>query len=122
MESILYEGPNEFERISEFLQDTLQGGLVVIELRKENDMLNREIRSLQTDLEKQKAAHDAARAEIARAKLGQVSQTTFFALLRSPWVFTPSIFFVVDRCRIACQKHIKILSHARCDRSDTRAL
>jgi hypothetical protein len=73
-ENILYEGPNELEKIGEFLQDAIGGGTVVVELRREVETLNRELRGLRGEVVQEREAAAAARAEAARIRLGQVLQ------------------------------------------------
>eukprot|EP00282_Hemiselmis_andersenii_P036791 CAMPEP_0169445612 /NCGR_PEP_ID=MMETSP1042-20121227/10532_1 /TAXON_ID=464988 /ORGANISM="Hemiselmis andersenii, Strain CCMP1180" /LENGTH=536 /DNA_ID=CAMNT_0009557019 /DNA_START=19 /DNA_END=1626 /DNA_ORIENTATION=+ len=74
VERIVYDGPNDLERICEFLHDAIEGGPLVVELRREVQDLNRELRGLRAEAQAQADAVEAARAETARAKLGQVGQ------------------------------------------------
>ena len=74
-DSILaYEGPTDFEKLSEFIRDTSSGGQALVELRKEMAQYTREIKGLKLELEREREAVKSARAEVARSKLGQVGQ------------------------------------------------
>lgn len=73
-ESIIYDGPNDFDRICEFLGDALDGGPLVVELKREADVLRREAKSLRAELAQKADLLEASRAETARVKLGQVGQ------------------------------------------------
>jgi hypothetical protein len=73
-ENILYEGPNDFDKLCEFLKDAIGGGSVVVDLRRQVETLNREVRGLRSEVAKEREAASAARAEAARIKLGQVGQ------------------------------------------------
>eukprot|EP00960_Hanusia_phi_P066986 766519-Hanusia_phi.AAC.2 len=69
-----YEGPSDFDRISEFLVETAGGRSPALELRRELEMQKREMKSLRQELEREREALQGARTEIARSKLGQVGQ------------------------------------------------
>ncbi|EKX37235.1 hypothetical protein GUITHDRAFT_116649 [Guillardia theta CCMP2712] len=71
---IPYEGPSDFDRISEFLVETGGGRSPALELKRELEMQKREMKSLRQELEREKEALQVARTEIARSKLGQVGQ------------------------------------------------
>ena len=69
-----YEGPTDFERLSEFIRDTGSSGLAGIGLRKEIEDYKREVKALRVELEREREAVKTAQAEVARSKLGQVGQ------------------------------------------------
>jgi DNA repair exonuclease SbcCD ATPase subunit len=69
-----YEGPTDFESLSDFIRDMSRGGVALVQLRREVDEHKREIKGLKVDLEREREAVKTARAEIARSKLGQVGQ------------------------------------------------
>jgi hypothetical protein len=74
VESIVYDGPNDFDLICQFLSDALDGGPLLVELKREVETLKREARSLKAELMQKNDALETSRAETARAKLGQVGQ------------------------------------------------
>ena len=73
-EVLPYEGPTDFERLSDFIRDTSRGGLPLVNLRKELEDHRREMKALKAELEQEREAVKLARAEVARSKLGQVGQ------------------------------------------------
>jgi hypothetical protein len=73
-QNILYEGPNDFEKICDFLRDAAEGGRELVDLKRQVDELTREARGLLAELMQEREATKAARAEAARLKLSQVGQ------------------------------------------------
>ena len=73
-ETIVYEGPNDFEKICEFLRDAADGGRELIELKRQVEELTRAIRGLKAEVAQEQETTKAARAEAARLKLSQVGQ------------------------------------------------
>ena len=73
-ETLTYEGPTDFEHISSFIGDAVQGGASAVELRKKLEQKDREIKSLRVELNEAKQALTSSQAEVARAKLGQVGK------------------------------------------------
>ncbi|EKX38594.1 hypothetical protein GUITHDRAFT_154692, partial [Guillardia theta CCMP2712] len=73
-ENILYEGPNDFEHIAEFLKDAAEGGSQLVELKKQVEFFQREVRGLQHEVAQERETAQAAKAESARIKLAQVGQ------------------------------------------------
>jgi len=73
-EVLPYEGPTDFERLSDFIRDTSRGGLPLVALRKQLEEHRREMKGLKVELEQEREAVKVARAEVARSKLGQVGQ------------------------------------------------
>eukprot|EP00961_Rhodomonas_salina_P008879 121351-Rhodomonas_salina.4 len=49
-QKVLYEGPNDFDKIREFLSDIAEGGPVVVELKKQVEVLQREAKGLKAEL------------------------------------------------------------------------
>lgn len=73
-QKVLYEGPNDFDKIREFLSDIAEGGPVVVELKKQVEVLQREAKGLKAELMHEHEKTSLAMAEAARTKLGQVGQ------------------------------------------------
>eukprot|EP00286_Rhodomonas_abbreviata_P012290 CAMPEP_0181343420 /NCGR_PEP_ID=MMETSP1101-20121128/31579_1 /TAXON_ID=46948 /ORGANISM="Rhodomonas abbreviata, Strain Caron Lab Isolate" /LENGTH=413 /DNA_ID=CAMNT_0023455053 /DNA_START=200 /DNA_END=1438 /DNA_ORIENTATION=+ len=73
-QKILYEGPNDFDKIREFLGDVMEGGPAVVELKRQLDSLQREAKGLKQEIAHEQERTSTARAEAARIKLGQVGQ------------------------------------------------
>ena len=71
---IVYDGPNDFEKICEFLRDAAEGGFELVELKRQVEELTREARGLKVEVAQEREATKAARAEAARLKLSQVGQ------------------------------------------------
>jgi hypothetical protein len=69
-----YDGPTDFEHLSEFIRDTSTGGPANIALRKDIEGYKRELKALKLELEREREAVKTAQAEVARSKLGQVGQ------------------------------------------------
>jgi hypothetical protein len=69
---ILYDGPTDFEKLSDFLGDLSKGGMSVLEIRKVADEKQKEIERLRGELERERETVAIAKAEIARNMLGQV--------------------------------------------------
>ena len=73
-QTILYEGPNDFDKICEFLRDSADGGRELVELKRQVEELTRQVRGLQVEVTQERESTKAARAEAARLKLSQVGQ------------------------------------------------
>ena len=73
-QTIVYEGPNDFEKICEFLRDSAEGGRELVELKRQVEELTRQARSLMAEVAQERETTKAARAESARIKLSQVGQ------------------------------------------------
>ena len=73
-QTIFYEGPNDFDKICEFLRDSADGGRELVELKRQVEELMRETRSLKVEIAQERETTKAARAESARMKLSQVGQ------------------------------------------------
>ena len=71
---IVYEGPNDFDKICEFLRDSAEGGLELVGLKRQVEELTREARGLRVEVAQERETTKAARAEAARLKLSQVGQ------------------------------------------------
>jgi len=67
-----YEGPTDFDQISDFLGDLAKGGTSFLEVRRVADEKQKEIERLQAQLERERETVGVAKAEIARNLLGQV--------------------------------------------------
>jgi hypothetical protein len=53
-EVLPYEGPTDFERLSDFIRDTSRGGLPLVNLRKELEDHRREMKALKAELEQER--------------------------------------------------------------------
>eukprot|EP00286_Rhodomonas_abbreviata_P020205 CAMPEP_0181299830 /NCGR_PEP_ID=MMETSP1101-20121128/6562_1 /TAXON_ID=46948 /ORGANISM="Rhodomonas abbreviata, Strain Caron Lab Isolate" /LENGTH=352 /DNA_ID=CAMNT_0023405019 /DNA_START=336 /DNA_END=1391 /DNA_ORIENTATION=- len=73
-ETLTYDGPTDFEHISAFIGDAVQGGAGAVELRKKMEQQQRELKALRLELHEAKQAISGSQAEVARVKLGQVGQ------------------------------------------------
>ena len=73
-QTIVYEGPNDFEKIGQFVSDAADGGAELVALKRQVDELTRETRGLRVEVAQEREATTAARAEAARMKLSQVGQ------------------------------------------------
>ena len=73
-QTIVYEGPNDFEKIGEFLRDSAEGGRELVDLKRQVEELTRQARGLRVEVAQEQETTKAARAEAARLKLSQVGQ------------------------------------------------
>jgi hypothetical protein len=68
----VYDGPTEFDHISDFLGDLAKGGMSFLEMRRLAEARQKQIESLRVELEREREALAVAKAEIARSMLDKV--------------------------------------------------